>query len=183
MGEVSTSTGRLPKARLLRVGRAFIAHDAVVTGRVTLGPDANVWYGVTIRGDDARIAIGARTNVQDGTVIHADPDRDHSIGEDVTIGHGAICHGIQIRDRALIGMGAVLLGGSIVEEGAVVGAGCVVSEGMVVPANSLAVGVPARIAKTFDPAERRAHALQHSRDYVEQARRHADGAWDDQVQA
>lgn len=177
------ATAQPPVARLLAVGDAFVAHNAVVTGRVTLGEGANVWYGVTVRGDDAKITIGARSNVQDGTVIHADPGRDHHIGDDVTIGHGAICHGVEIRDRALIGMGAVLLGGSIVGEGAVIGAGCVVSEEMEIPANALAVGVPARIVKTFDAEARRAHALEMALDYVGQARRHAAGDWDDQVEA
>jgi carbonic anhydrase/acetyltransferase-like protein (isoleucine patch superfamily) len=173
----------IPPARLVRWGRAYVAENATVTGRVALGEDANVWYAVTIRGDDAKITIGARTNVQDGTVIHADPDRDNVIGEDVTIGHGAVCHGVEIRDRALIGMGAILLGGSIVGEGAVVAAGCLVSENMEIPPNALAVGVPARIVKILDAAARRENALESARDYVEQARRHVDGAWDGMVEA
>jgi len=158
-----------------RVGQAFVADNAVVVGNVTLGEDANVWFGATIRGDDAPIHIGARTNVQDGVVIHADPDRPHHIGDDVTIGHGAICHGIEIHDRVLVGMGAILLSGSIIGEGAVVGAGCVVSEGLEIPPNALAVGVPARIVKTFDEGPRREHALEMSRDYVTQAERYVAG--------
>ena len=166
-----------------KVGRAYVAANAMVMGQVKLGEGVNVWYGVTIRGDDAPITLGAQTNVQDGTVIHADPDCPHHIGERVTIGHGAICHGIEIGDRALIGMGAVLLAGSRIGEGAVVAAGCVVSENLEVPPYSLAVGVPARIVKTFDEAARRAHADEMALDYVEQAKVHHAGTWDGMVEA
>jgi carbonic anhydrase/acetyltransferase-like protein (isoleucine patch superfamily) len=83
------------------VGGAYVASTASVTGRVALGTDASLWYGVVVRGDDAPITIGARTNVQDGTVIHVDPGCPHVIGADVTIGHGAICHGVKIEGLAL----------------------------------------------------------------------------------
>lgn len=163
--------------RWREVGGAFVAPGASVTGRVTLGPQVNVWYGVTIRGDDAPIAIGARTNVQDGAVVHVDPGRPNVIGADVTIGHGAICHGVSIGDRALIGMGAVLLGGSVVGEGAVIGAGALVKENDVVPPYTLMVGVPARPVRKVDREERDRTALSHAQGYVERAREHAAGAW------
>jgi carbonic anhydrase/acetyltransferase-like protein (isoleucine patch superfamily) len=166
------------RPRMLRVGEAFVAHNAAVSGRVVLGEGVSIWYGASVRGDDAEIRIGDRTNVQDGVVIHADPGEPNVIGADVTIGHGAILHGVEVRDRALIGMGAVLLAGSIVGEGAVVGAGCVVGEGMEVPPCALAVGVPARIVKTFEAHARHENALESARDYVVQAERHAEGAWD-----
>ncbi len=161
--------------RLRRVGAAWIAENAVVTGDVELGEDANVWFGVTIRGDVAPIRIGARTNVQDGTVVHVDPDCPNVIGNGVTIGHGAICHGILVQDGALVGMGAILLSGSVIGEHAVVGAGAVVSEGMEIPPFSLAVGVPARVVKTYAEDARRAEAAWMANGYVEQSRRTAAG--------
>jgi carbonic anhydrase/acetyltransferase-like protein (isoleucine patch superfamily) len=171
------------RARMRRVGEAWVAENAVVTARVTLGKDANVWYGVVIRGDDAPIVIGPRTNVQDNAVVHVDPDAPNTIGADITIGHGAIVHGVEVHDRALIGMGAVLLGGCVIHEGAVVGAGAVVPEGMQVPPYALVVGVPARVVREVDRAERDRVALEHALGYVEQARRHAEGGWWGQVRA
>ena len=164
--------------RMLRVGSAFVADTATVTAKVTLGEGTNIWYGVQIRGDDAPITIGARTNVQDNAVVHVDPGAPNVIGCDVTIGHSAIVHGVEVGDYALIGMGAILLGGSKIGEGAIVGAGAVVLENVEIPPYSLAVGAPARVVKQLDPEARRAVALDHSVGYVEQAQRHADGSWD-----
>ena len=168
-------TGRGP--RLEPRGGAWVATTASVRGDVRLGPDANVWYGAVVRGDDAAITIGARTNVQDGAVIHVDPGAPNVIGADVTIGHGAICHGVKIEDGALIGMGAILLSGTVVGEGALVGAGALVRENDVIPPYSLAIGVPARVVKTFDRDARRREALEHAKGYVERAKEHAAGDW------
>lgn len=165
------------------MGAAYVADTATVTADVVLGVDANVWYGVVMRGDDARITIGARTNVQDNTVVHVDPGAPQVLGSHVTVGHGALCHGVRIGDFALIGMGAVLLGGSVVGEGAIVGAGALVLEGMEVAPYTLVVGSPARVVRSLDPAERRAQAIEHAAQYVEQARRHALGGWDGLVRA
>lgn len=170
-------------ARLLRVGAAYVADTATVTGAVALGAEANVWYGVAIRGDDAPVRLGARTNVQDNAVIHVDPACANEIGCDVTIGHAAICHGVQIGDYALIGMGAILLGGSVIGEGAIVGAGAVVLEGARVEPYSVVVGSPARAIKQLDPAARRTAAIEHAAWYVRRAREHAEGTWDGKVQA
>lgn len=169
-------SGLAPQS-LVRVGGAYVATTASVLGQVRLGVGANVWYGVVIRGDDAPITIGARTNVQDGTVVHVDPGAANVIGADVTIGHGALCHGVRIDDRALIGMGAILLGGSVVGEGAIVGAGALVKEGQVVPPYTLVVGVPARVVKALDPAQRRAEAEATAQDYLERAQQHSRGEW------
>jgi carbonic anhydrase/acetyltransferase-like protein (isoleucine patch superfamily) len=173
--------GGLRAARMLRVGRAYVGDTATVTAAVTLGADANVWYGVAIRGDDAPIAIGERTNVQDNAVVHVDPGAPNAIGRDVTVGHSAICHGVEIGDYVLVGMGAVLLGGSVIGEGSIVGAGALVLENTVIPPYSLAVGSPARVVRALDAQERREQAIAHATHYVEQARRHADGAWDGQL--
>ena len=173
----------LEPARFLSVGKAWVARGAVVAGDVRLGEDANLWFGVVVRGDDATIAIGARTNVQDGTVIHVDPGAHQVIGDEVTIGHGAICHGVRIDDHALIGMGAKLLSGSVVGEGAVVGAGAVVPENFEVPPWTLVVGVPARIVRTLEGEARLADALRKAHGYVQRAREYTGDTWDGRVEA
>lgn len=173
----------LRRARLHRVGRAYVADTATVTARVTLGEDANLWYGVMVRGDDAPITIGARTNIQDNSVVHVDPDAPNVIGADVTIGHGALVHGVEVEDCVLIGMGAIVLGGSRIGEGSIIGAGALVLENTVIPPYSLVVGSPARVVRQLDPADRRPKAVRHAAHYVEQARRHASDVWDGQVEA
>ncbi len=173
----------LRKARLHPVGGAYIADTATVTADVTLGADVNVWYGVAIRGDDAPITIGARTNIQDNAVVHVDPDAPNIIGSDVTVGHSAICHGVEIGDYVLVGMGSVILGGARIGEGAIIGAGALVLENTVIPPWSVAVGSPAKVIKTVDPAARRAVAIGHAAGYVLQAKRHSAGEWDDLVTA
>jgi carbonic anhydrase/acetyltransferase-like protein (isoleucine patch superfamily) len=134
-------------------GGAFKARNAIVTGDVTLGEDAGIWFGCVVRGDDAPLTIGARTNVQDLTMIHADTGVPNVIGTEVTIGHRCVLHGARVGDGALIGMGAILLGGSVVGEEALVEAGSVVREGFVVPPRTLVAGVPAKIVRALGPAE------------------------------
>lgn len=146
---------RFPRKGLMSAvdGGAFVAQGAIVTGDVTLGEDVGVWFGCVLRGDDAPIVIGRRTNVQDGTVIHADPDVANVIGEEVTIGHRCVLHGAKVGDRALIGMGAILLGGSEIGAESIVAAGAVVKEGMIVPPRSLVAGVPAKILREIRPEQ------------------------------
>ncbi len=134
-------------------GGGFKARNAIVTGDVTLGEDAGIWFGSVVRGDDAPIRIGRRTNVQDLAVIHADPGVPNVIGEEVTIGHRCVLHGAHIGDRALIGMGAILLGGSVVGDEALVAAGAVVREGFEVPSRTLVAGIPARILRELSVRE------------------------------
>lgn len=136
-------------------GGAFKARNAIVTGDVTLGADAGVWFGCVVRGDDAPLVIGARTNVQDLTMVHADPGAPNVIGSEVTIGHRCVLHGVAIGDRSLIGMGAVLLGGSVVGEEALVAAGAVVREGFHVPSGTLVAGVPAKVIRELSAEERK----------------------------
>ena len=174
-------THPLRTPRLLRVGHAWIADTATVLGDVALEADVNIWYGVMVRGDDAAIRIGAGTNVQDNTAVHVDPEAPLVIGKDVTIGHGAVVHGIEVGDYALLAMGSVCLGGSRIGEGAIVGAGAVVLENQVVPPYAVVVGSPARVVKEMDPEARRAAAQHHASGYVEQARRHETGHWDNRV--
>ncbi|MBL8862850.1 MAG: gamma carbonic anhydrase family protein [Planctomycetes bacterium] len=131
-------------------GGAYAATNAVITGDVTLGQDVGVWFGCVLRGDDAPLTIGARTNVQDLTMIHADTGVPNVIGAEVTIGHRCVLHGARVGDRCLIGMGAILLGGTVIGAESLVAAGAVVKEGLVVPPRSLLVGVPARVVRTLD---------------------------------
>ena len=134
-------------------GGAYVASNAIVTGDVTLAEDVGIWFGCVLRGDDAPLRIGRRTNVQDLTMIHADPDVPNTIGEEVTIGHRCVLHGARIEDRCLIGMGAVLLGGSVIGSESLIAAGAVVKEGFVVPPRSLVAGVPGKILRALTDEE------------------------------
>lgn len=146
---------QFPRRGLFRAveGGAFVAHNAVVTGDVSLGADVGVWFGCVLRGDDAPLVVGRRTNIQDLTMIHADTNIPNVIGEDCTIGHRAILHGASVGDRCLIGMGAILLGRSQIADECLVAAGAVVKEGFVAPPRSLLVGIPARIVRTLSDAD------------------------------
>lgn len=141
--------------------RVYVDPAATVIGQVTLGDDASIWPGCVVRGDVNFIRIGARTNVQDGTVIHVSHDGPHAklggfatvIGDDVTIGHKAIIHACRIEDAALIGMGAVLLDGCVVRRHGFVGAGALVAPGKVVGEAELWLGNPARKVRVLGDAE------------------------------
>ncbi len=134
-------------------GGAFAAEGAVLTGDITLGVDTSIWFGCVLRGDDAPLVIGARTNIQDLTMVHADPGLPNVIGEEVTVGHGCVLHGVRVGDRSLIGMGALLLAGSSIGEECLIAAGTVVKEGMQVPPRSLLAGVPGRIVRQISDEE------------------------------
>ena len=132
---------------------AFAARNATLTGNVTLAEDVGVWFGCVLRGDDAPLSVGRRSNIQDLTMVHADTDVPNEIGEEVTIGHRCVLHGAVVGDRCLIGMGAVLLGGSNIGSESIVAAGAVVKEGAEIPPRSLVVGVPARVVREVTDAE------------------------------
>jgi len=155
---------------------AFIAHGAIVLGDVVLGAESSVWYNAVLRGDTDRIAIGAQTNIQDLSMVHADPGVPCTVGCRVTVGHRAILHGCAIEDDCLIGMGAIVLNGVRVGRGSIVGAGSLLLENMDVPPGSMVVGSPARALRPVAASarERIEHAWRH---YVDQARRHRDGAF------
>ena len=133
---------------------AFIHPAALVCGDVTLGARVSVWPAAVVRGDSAPIVIGEDSNVQDGTVVHVDHGVPATIGARVAIGHRAIVHGATVSDDCLIAMGAILLNGVTIGPGSIVGAGAVCTEAMRVPANSLVLGVPARIVRETTAAER-----------------------------
>jgi len=133
---------------------AFVDQSAQVIGDVHIGPESSVWMNVVIRGDVHSIRIGARTNVQDGTIVHVQSGtHPTTIGDEVTIGHGAIVHGCTIEDRCLIGMGAILLNGVRVGSESIVAAASLLPEGFVVPPRSLVMGSPGKVRRSLDDAE------------------------------
>src|SRR6185503_9247978 len=144
---------------------AYISPHAYVHGTVSIAADSSVWPMVVIRGDKGVIAIGARTNIQDGCVLHADPDAYLTIGNNVTIGHGAIVHGCMVADEVLIGMGAVILNHAQIGSGCIIAARALVTEGMQVPPNSVVMGIPGRIKLLRDDQLTR---IQHTaQNYIE----------------
>lgn len=133
---------------------AFIHPLAFVAGDVTVGAHVSIWPMAVVRGDTAAVTIGSDSNIQDGTVVHVDHGVPCSIGERVAVGHRAIIHGATVEDDCLIGMGAILLNRVRVGSGSIVGAGAVCPEGMEIPADSLVLGVPARIVRDTTAEER-----------------------------
>jgi carbonic anhydrase/acetyltransferase-like protein (isoleucine patch superfamily) len=152
---------------------AWVAPGAYVVGDVHLGEESSVWYGAVLRGDTEPIRIGARTNIQDGCVLHADPGYPALIGEDCVIGHKAIVHGCEIENGCLVGMGAIILNGARIGEGSIVAAGALVPENKEFPAKSLIVGIPAKPVKevTEEQTEDIARGV---RTYVERAASHRE---------
>ncbi len=133
-------------------GRYWVAPDAHVIGRVELGEDVGIWFGAVLRGDNELIRIGARSNIQEGAVLHVDPGFPVTIGEGCTIGHRAIVHGCTIGDNSLIGMGATILNGARIGRNCLVGANALVTEGKVFEDGSLIVGAPAKAVRMLDEA-------------------------------
>ena len=155
-------------------GRFWIAPDAQVVGHVILAEDVGIWFGAAIRGDNEPIRIGARSNIQEGAVLHSDMGFPLTIGANVTIGHRAILHGCTIGDGALIGMGATVMNGARIGAGSIIGAGALVTEGKEIPEGSLVMGAPAKVIRALD-AETRQRLLGSAAHYVENARRFAKG--------
>jgi len=127
---------------------AYVAPDAVVIGRVTIGPEASVWPGAVLRGDHGYITVGARTSVQDGTIVHCTANHPTIIGDDCVVGHNAHLEGCVVADGCLIGSGSVTLNRVVIGKGSIVAAGAVVSEGFEVPPGSLVAGVPATVKRS-----------------------------------
>ena len=153
----------------------FIHPDAIVLGDVFLGRDTSVWPAAVIRGDTEKISVGDESNVQDGSVIHADPGFPCIIGARVTVGHRAVVHGATVEDECLIGMGSIVMNGAYIGTGSVIGAGAVIPEGMKVPPHSLVLGIPGKIIRQVDD-ETRARVARGVRVYVELQARHRDGS-------
>ncbi len=153
---------------------AFVHPRASVCGTVRLGEDVSVWGGAVIRGDTEQITIGAGSNIQDLTMVHADPGVPTVVGARVTVGHRAILHGCTIEDDVLIGMGAILLNRCHVGPGSIIGAGALVAEDVVIPPNSLVLGVPGKVVRGTTEAER-ARTARSGATYQRLAGEHRDG--------
>jgi carbonic anhydrase/acetyltransferase-like protein (isoleucine patch superfamily) len=153
---------------------AWIAPDADVIGRVSIGRGCGIWFGAVLRGDNEPIVLGDETNVQEHTVMHTDPGCPLTIGKGCTIGHRAMLHGCTIGDNSLIGMGAIVLNRAVIGPNSLVGAGALVTEGKEFPAGSLIVGSPAKAVRALDDAAiaRLRASAQH---YVANARRFSAG--------
>ncbi|UJB64698.1 gamma carbonic anhydrase family protein [Acidovorax sp. YS12] len=153
---------------------AWVADSAQVMGNVTLGEDASVWFGTVVRGDTESIAIGAGSNVQDASVLHADFGKPLMIGERVTVGHQVMLHGCTIGDESLIGIGAVVLNGARIGKNCLVGAGALVTEGKEFPDGSMILGSPAKAVRQLTPEQIEGLRLS-ARHYVDNARRFRAG--------
>ena len=150
---------------------AWVAEEAQVIGRVRLGAQASVWFGAVLRGDSAPITLGARSNVQDNSVLHVDLGMPLVLGEDVTIGHQVVLHGCTIGDGSLVGIQAVVLNGARIGRNCLVGAGSVVTEGKEFPDGSLIMGAPAKVVRELSP-EQMERLRMSAAHYVEQAQRY-----------
>jgi carbonic anhydrase/acetyltransferase-like protein (isoleucine patch superfamily) len=147
----------------------FIAEGARVVGNVEIARDSSVWYNAVIRADSNSIKIGERSNVQDNAVIHTSRDFGVVIGDNVTIGHGAIIHGCTIKNNVMIGMGAIILNGAVIEENSIIGAGALITGGKTIPAGSLAFGNPSRIVRGLTEQEIKS-VSDNAQSYVDEAR-------------
>jgi len=130
---------------------SWVAPSADLIGDVQLGDEVGIWFGAVIRADNTPIVLGARTNVQEGAMLHSDPGMPLTIGADCTIGHHAILHGCTIGDRVLVGMGATVLNGAVIPDDCLIGAGALVTEGKTFAPGSLIIGSPAKAVRELNP--------------------------------
>ena len=153
------------------VESAYVADSAQVMGDVHLGAHASVWFGAVIRGDTERITVGEGSNIQDGSVLHADFGAPLTIGKYVTVGHKVMLHGCSIGDESLVGIGAVILNNAKIGKNCLVGAGSLVTEGKVFPDGSVIMGSPAKLVRTLSPEQMQALRItaQH---YIDNAKRY-----------
>lgn len=150
----------------------WVAPSATVVGAVMLGANSSVFYGAVLRADTAPISVGAGSNIQDTAVVHADPGFPATIGNNVSVGHGAVLHGCTVQDGVLVGMNATVLNGAVIGAGSLVAANALVLEGTQVPPGSLVAGVPAKVRRALTPEEMEACA-DNARRYQSIARTHA----------
>jgi carbonic anhydrase/acetyltransferase-like protein (isoleucine patch superfamily) len=151
-------------------GNCWIAPTATVIGQVTLEEDASVWFGAVVRGDVEAITIGARSNIQDGAVIHADHGIPCVVGADVTVGHLAMLHGCTIGDGSLVGIGAVILNGARIGKGCLIGAKAFIPEGREIPDYSVVLGAPGKVIRTVSEPQAQG-LLMSAAHYVENWKR------------
>ena len=153
---------------------AWVAEGAQVMGNVRMAADASVWFGSVVRGDTETISIGEGSNIQDGSVLHADHGKPLTVGKHVTVGHQVMLHGCTIGDESLIGIGAVVLNGAVIGKNCLVGARALVTEGKTFPDGSMILGSPAKVVRQLSPEE--IEGLRRSaRHYVDNAKRFAKG--------
>jgi carbonic anhydrase/acetyltransferase-like protein (isoleucine patch superfamily) len=153
---------------------AWVADSAQVMGNVVLGEHSSVWFGAVLRGDTETITLGAGSNIQDGSVMHADFGFPLTLGANVTVGHQVMLHGCTIGDESLIGIGATVLNGAKIGKNCLVGAGSLVTEGKEFPDGSMIIGSPARMVKSLTPEQ--IEGLRHSaHHYIENAERYRKG--------
>jgi carbonic anhydrase/acetyltransferase-like protein (isoleucine patch superfamily) len=156
---------------------AFVAESAIAIGDVEIGPGSSVWFGAIVRGDVNFVRIGARTNIQDQTVVHVSSGTHPTvIGDDVTVGHRAVLHGCTIHDRCLVGIGAIVMDGAVVGPDAMVAAGALVPPGAVVPPGTLAMGSPARPKRELTPEEK-AFLPRSAANYARYAAQYRQEGW------
>jgi carbonic anhydrase/acetyltransferase-like protein (isoleucine patch superfamily) len=152
----------------------WIAYDANVIGKVTLGRGANIWFGATLRGDNEMIEIGAGSNVQENCVLHTDMGSPLTVGQDCTVGHKAMLHGCTVGDNTLIGMGATVLNGAVIGKNCLIGAGALITEDKIIPDGSLVVGAPGKVVRELDTKQIEAIKDAAQR-YQDNARRFQNG--------
>ena len=150
----------------------FVAYNATVIGTVNLHAGASIWFNVTIRGDSEWLTIGPESNVQDGSVLHADPGFPLTLGHGVTIGHLAMLHGCTVGDNSLIGIGAIVMNGAVIGKNCIIGAGALIPEGKTIPDNSLVMGSPGKVAREISP-EQAVYLSRVAAGYVERGRHYA----------
>jgi carbonic anhydrase/acetyltransferase-like protein (isoleucine patch superfamily) len=171
MSVILAYDGKAPRV----AASAWLAPGTVVAGDVEIGDESSVWFQSVIRGDVNVVRIGARTNVQDHSVVHVTSQTHPTlVGDDVTIGHRVVLHGCTVHDRCLVGIGAIVLDGAVVGPDAMVGAGALVPPGMVVPPGTLVLGSPAKVKRELRPDELAALKASAAR-YVGYARRYREG--------
>jgi len=131
----------------------YISETADIIGEVTLEEDVNVWFGTVIRGDENYVKVGRGTNIQDNCTLHIARDLPCILGENVTVGHGAIVHACTIGDRVLVGMGAIILNGAVIEDDVIIGAGSLVPPGRRIPSGSMVMGTPGKVVRSLTKEE------------------------------
>lgn len=151
---------------------AWIAPDATVVGNVRLQRDSSVWFGAVLRGDNERIDIGVGANIQDGSVLHADPGFPLTVGDRCTIGHRVILHGCTVGAGTVVGMGSTILNGAVIGRNCLIGANALITEGKQIPDNSMVIGAPGKVVRTLDEAAQ-AGLAELAEHYIHNGRRFA----------
>lgn len=155
----------------------YLAPGAVVRGNVTIGDNSSVWFHAVVRAENSDAVIGADTNIQDNCVLHVDEDAGLSIGDRVTVGHGAILHGCTVKSDTLIGMGAIILNHAEIGSNCIIGAGTLVTQNTVVPDGSLVIGTPGKVVRSVTASEME-NIRQNAAQYVKEAADYAEGRMD-----